>query len=97
MQRVLMRIDAARPHGDLRNRFFTRRIQHLEAILRDTGQRLRQQRRFANARIAAEQDERASNQSATEHAIEFADGRRDAAVAHFGDHIGYRDRTRAIG
>ena len=54
----------------LRRRFFAAHIKHRQ-LLRQMGQRLQQQRRFADTRITADQHHRARHQTTAEHAIKF--------------------------
>ena len=53
--------------------FFARGIEHRADRLREVRGRLQQQRGLADAGLAAEQDQRAGNDAAAEHAIELAD------------------------
>ena len=63
---------------DLMLRLFARCVEHGADRLREVRGRLQQQRRLADAGFAAEQDERAGNDAAAEHAVEFADAAGDA-------------------
>ena len=51
-----------------------------EPFLADRGDGLEQQRRFADARIAADEDHRAGHQTAAEDAVELADARLHPAL-----------------
>ena len=69
------RVDQAQPlraHRDLLDGFFPGDVQRALCAA-DRGHRLQQQRRLADARVAAEQDHRPGYQAAAEHAIEFLD------------------------
>ena len=62
---------------DLMLGLFARRVEHGADRLREVRGGLQQQRRLADARLAAEEHERSGHDAAAEHAIEFADaGRR---------------------
>ena len=60
-------------HFDLPRRFFAGDVEAGESFLAHRGERLKQQCRFADAGVAADQDHRAGHQAAAEHAIELAD------------------------
>ena len=70
-----------RAQGDLLGGFFAGNVQHF-AALRHFGDGLQQQRGFADAGVAAEQDDRAIDQTAAQYAVEFAHAGRIAR--HFG-------------
>ena len=53
-----------------------RRVEHRTDLAREVRGGLQQQRRLADARLAAEQHERAGHDAAAEHAIELADAGR---------------------
>ena len=61
-----------RAQRDLRAGFLAADIER-GPLARDFGQRLQQQRRFADAGIAADQHHAARDEAAAQHAIEFAD------------------------
>ena len=61
--------------------FFTGNVQYF-AALRHFGDGLQQQRGFADAGVAAEQDDRAINQTAAQYTVKLAHARRIAR--HFG-------------
>ena len=82
-EQVERRIADAEPIAarfDLMLGFFAGRIQHGADRLREVRGGLQQQRRLADARLAAEQHERSGNDAAAEHAIELADAGRDASA-----------------
>ena len=62
--------EPARAQADLRKRFLARNVKRIEPAF-DGGEHLQQQRRFTDARIAADQDHRARHDAASEHAIHF--------------------------
>ena len=67
----------AEPRGaqlDLPGRFLARNVQD-PVILPEIFADLQQDRRFADARIAADQDQRALDQPAAEHAVELGKAR----------------------
>ncbi len=66
-----IQLQPPRAQGDLLARFLAGDIKHVLAGLRQTRQRLQQQGRLADARIAADQHDATGHQPATEHAIEF--------------------------
>ena len=70
-----------RAQGDLLGGFLTGNVQHF-AALRHFGDGLQQQCGFADAGVAAEQDDRAVYQTAAQYAVEFAHAGRIAR--HFG-------------
>ena len=72
-----------RAAGDLRQRFLAGDVQRRQRR-RHLRQRLQQQRRLADARIAADQHHRAFDQAAAEHAVEFADAGRTRALPRCG-------------
>jgi hypothetical protein len=93
-------------------RFLTRGVEHRPDLAREMRRCLEQQRRLADAGLAAEQDERTGHDAAAEDAIELADaGRqprrigelnlgvqlRDAAGAKLGVAIDRRRRFRRRG
>ena len=59
-------------HGDLLWRFFAAHVEHRRTA-RDRRERLQQQRRFTDARVATNQHDTAIDQPAAENAIKFAD------------------------
>ena len=61
--------------------FLARAVEHRPGRARHVRRRLQQQRRLADAGLAAEQHERSGDDAAAEHAIEFVDARADAARA----------------
>ena len=61
---------------DLMLGLLARGIEHGADVCAKLRGRLQQQRRLADARLAAEQDERAGHDAAAEHAIELADAGR---------------------
>ena len=65
------------PQLRLAGRFFAGNIQHLQPCMASECDSLQQQRRFADARIAADKNERSRHDPAAEHAVEFAQVRRD--------------------
>ena len=58
--------------------FFARRVEHWPDGLGKVGRCLQQQRRLADAGLAAEEDQRSRHDAAAEDAIELANARRDA-------------------
>ena len=60
-------------------RFLAGNVETGEPFLADRGEGLQQQRRFADAGIAADEDHRAGHQAAAEDAVELADARLHAA------------------
>src|SRR5581483_10799293 len=65
------------PRLDLVLRFFARAVENRTDGPRHVRRRLQQQRRLADARLPAEQDERSGYDAAAEDAIEFADAGRE--------------------
>ena len=61
---------------DLMLGLLARRVEHRADLAREVRRRLQQQRRLADAGLAAEQHERAGHDAAAEHAIELADAGR---------------------
>ena len=57
-------------------RFFAGAVEHRPDRCREVRRRLQQQRRLADARLAADQDERSGDDAAAEHAIELVDAGR---------------------
>src|ERR1051325_2629262 len=80
----------------LRDRLLARGIQHATAA-GQPGERLDQQRRLADARIAAEQHQAAGDHAAAEHAIELGDAGGAAVARTDLDGLGDRDRRATIG
>jgi hypothetical protein len=75
------RIGDAKPlraQPDLGDSLFAGHIDDPVPLARQRGRRLGQQRRFADARIAADKDRRAAHETAAGRAVEFADARCDA-------------------
>ena len=73
---------------DLAGRLFAGRIEHAAGSVGRTGQaggRLEQQRRLADPRLPADQDQRSGNQPAAEHPIELVDPERQAWQVRVGD------------
>jgi hypothetical protein len=66
----------AQPH--LRHRLLARNVNHARAAPRQGRAGLYQERRFADARLAAEQRHRAMDEAAARHAVEFRYARDDA-------------------
>ena len=64
--------EALGAQADLLRRFLAGHVERA-ALLAELGQALQQDGRFADAGIAAQQDHRAFDQAATEHAVEFVD------------------------
>ena len=63
--------------------FLARAVEDRPDVARDVGRRLQQQRRLADARLAAEQHHRSRHDAAAEHAVKFADaGRQPRRRAH---------------
>ena len=78
-QQVERRVADAEPLAaalDLVLRFLARRVEHRPDFAREVRGRLEQQRRLADARLAAEQHQRPRHDAAAEHAIELADAGR---------------------
>ena len=69
---------ALRAQRDLLDRFLAGDVQG-PARSADRGHRLQQQRRLADAGIAAEQDHAAGDEAAAQHAVEFLDAGRQRA------------------
>ena len=74
-----------RAHLDLSHGFLAGDIQHARAAPRQMLRRLQQERRFADAGVAAHQHQRPFHHAAAEHAIQFADARRRAGARLLGD------------
>ena len=66
----------AQPH--LLDRFLAGDVEHAAAGARERGGRLQQQRRLADAGIAADQHGRARHQAAAQHAVQLGDAGRAA-------------------
>ena len=81
MHAVRIQPQTLRAQGDLLRRFFARHIQHF-AFFRHQGNGLQQQRGFADARVAAQQNHRTAHQPAAEHAVKFAHA--GGLARHFG-------------
>ena len=64
--------------GHLRLGFLARDVEHGGPGLRDPPRGLEQQRRLADARLAAEQDDSPGDQSAAQHPVQLPDTRREA-------------------
>ena len=88
--------EALRAQRYLLGRFFAGDVE-ARARLADQCQRLQQQRRLADARIAAEQDHRAVDRSTAEHAVEFGDAGRMARRIGRGDRAQFEHRRAAAG
>ncbi len=65
-------------HLDLLDRLFARDVQHRPGIPGDVARDLQEQRGFADARLTADQDQRARDQSPAEHAVHLRVAHRDA-------------------
>ena len=70
IQLVLRDADAAGAHLDLPRAFLTADVQH-PAALAQTARHLQQQRAFADARVAAQQNGAAGDQTAAQHPVQF--------------------------
>jgi hypothetical protein len=87
--------EPARAHRHLRDRLLARRVQDAAIAPGQTAERLGEQRRLADARIAAEEEQAAGDQTAAQHAIEFGDpGRQPVGGRRLGD-VGDGDRLGA--
>ncbi len=76
-QQVQRRAADAKPLAtrfDLMLRLFAGAVQHRADRPRHVGRRLQQQRRLADARLAAQQHQRTRDDAAAQHAVEFVDG-----------------------
>ena len=62
--------EPSRPQVQLSGRFLARDIEHLEVFRQRLGN-LQQQRRLADARVAAQQHQRAFHQSAAQHPVQL--------------------------
>ena len=74
------RLAKAEPHGaqtHLLSRFLARDVDDVPALAREIGADLKQQRRLADPRIAADQHRGAGNDAATDRTVELGDTRRD--------------------
>ncbi len=67
---------------DLMLGFLARAVQDRSGRVREVRGRLQQERRLADARLAADQDERSRHNAAAQHAIEFADAGGEARRYH---------------
>ncbi len=76
--RRLRQPQARRPHAHLGRRLLAGEIDDPGAGLGELGGRLEQQRRFADARLAADQDGGARDEAAAEHAVKLGDAGRQA-------------------
>ena len=65
---------------DLPFRLFAGNVKHERVVARSVYRRPEQERAFADARIAADQNERAGHDAAAEHAIELSDAGGNANV-----------------
>jgi hypothetical protein len=79
IQRRLADVEAFAARFDLVLGLFARRVQHRSAA-RHVRRCLEQERRLADAGLAAEQHERSRHDTPAEHAIEFVDAGREARV-----------------
>lgn len=80
-----------RPHLDLLGRFLARNVQRFQAVCAQRD--LQAQRRFADARLAAQQDHRAPDQSPAEHPVHLGAGEVEPpllALLYFPDALGFR-------
>ncbi len=80
IERRLADLETLTPRFDLVFRFLAGAVQHRPDRPRHVRGGLEQQRGLADARFAAEQDERSGDDAAAEHAIELADARREPGV-----------------
>ena len=71
-------MQACRTNFDLLERFLARNIEHA-GIFAHFLTHLQQQRRFADARLTADQHKRAMHSAAAENAVEFTDSRMEPA------------------
>jgi hypothetical protein len=93
-QRGSRRAHPSRAHRRLRDRLLARRVQHAAAA-GQPGERLDQQRRLADAGIAAEQHQATRDHAAAQHAIELTDpGGPAIASTDLHGIRGIRDRDR---
>ncbi len=76
VERRALDAEALAARLDLVLGFFARAVEHRPDGLREVRRRLQQQRRLADARLAADQHERSRHDAAAEHAIELADAGR---------------------
>jgi hypothetical protein len=65
--------ETIRAHADLLRRLLAGHVEHPRAALAERRGRLQEQRRLADAGVAADQDDGAFDEPAPEHAIELAD------------------------
>jgi hypothetical protein len=94
LQLARLDIQAARTQRDLGAGFLAADIQHL-LQMRDVGQRLQQQGRLADTRIAADQHHAARHQAAAQHAVEFLDAGAEARHVDRLD-VGQRQHRRRL-
>ena len=77
-ERDLREAEAGGAKPDLVRRLFAGEVERAEALRGDGGGGLKQQRRFADAGLAAEQHRGALREAVAHRAVEFADAGRDA-------------------
>ena len=82
-QRVLGDAEAVGAHLHLLGRFLAGDVERA-ALARQLRQRLEDERRLADARIAADQDHRPRHDAAAQHAVELADAARAAPLGRRG-------------
>src|SRR5581483_3572025 len=81
-------------HLDLFNRLFPGDIEHRATISGDGAGYLQQQRRFPDTWLAADQDQRACDESPTEDAVHFGEANGDAGLHQWLD---IREYDRGLG
>ena len=81
IQRSIAHGQALAARLDLMFGFFPRAVEHRSGGSRHVGGCLQEQRRLADARLPAEQDERTGHDAAAEHAIEFDDASRETGMS----------------
>lgn len=77
-ERVGKRLQAVGAHADLARALLARHIEDFLALARDVGADAQCQARLADARIADNQDHRARDDAAAEHAVELSRARQEA-------------------
>ena len=75
---VVRPAESRRAERDLRGGLLAGDEQRARVRAGDRAERREEQRRLADARLTADEDERARNEAAAEHAVELRDARRDA-------------------
>src|SRR5437660_4423205 len=89
-------IQAFGAHLDLFNRLFPGYIEDRTAIFGNGARYLQKERGFSNAWLAADQDQRARDESATEYAVHLCKANRDAGLHQWFDVWEYDRDLRAL-